>query len=370
MEKPEAEVLQDAALKRQSVRKFLDEKNLDGVMITTREHFAWITSGGDSHVVYNSNLGFGTIVITREKAYLVAHSMDAERLLIEQMDGQDYELVVLRWYEGDIREKARLLAGDKVGSDTDFPGTINIYGDLVDLHYPMTDLEVKRVRELAKDTDALYSRFIETIKPGETETSIAARFHAAHLEAGMEADVIIVGSDERCFRYRHPIATSKKLDKYLMLHSAARRWGLHCNLTRYIHFGTPAENIRRIYDAAAAVEARVFQALKPGVHFADILKWQRQWYAEQGYPEEWKNHFQGGPTGYITVDGGRCLTDKVVQINQPYEWFITIAGTKMGELSLMTAAGLEISSFLHSKWPGMDVETAAGAITVPDLQIV
>ena len=77
MGKPGTEVLQDAALKRQRVRKFLDEKSLDGVMITTREHFAWITSGGDSHVVYNSNLGFGTIVITREKAYLVAYSMDA-----------------------------------------------------------------------------------------------------------------------------------------------------------------------------------------------------------------------------------------------------------------------------------------------------
>ena len=126
-----------------------------------------------------------------------------------------------------------------------FPGTVNIYGDMVDLHYPMTELEVKRMRELAKDTDALYSRFIETIKPGETEASIAARFHTAHLEGGMEADVIIVGSDERCFHYRHPIATYKKLEKYLMLHSAARRWGLHCNLTRYIHFGPPAENIRK-----------------------------------------------------------------------------------------------------------------------------
>ena len=83
--------------------------------------------------------------------------------------------------------------------------------------------------------------------------------------------------------------------------------------------------------------------LKPGVKFADILSRQKQWYAEQGYPEEWRNHFQGGPTGYVIVDAGRCLTDKVVQVNQPYEWFITITGTKMGELALLTEDGFEIS---------------------------
>lgn len=71
-------------------------------------------------MVFNSNMGSGTLVITRDKAYLVAHSMDAQRLLAEQAAGQDYELVVMRWYEGDVRQKALELAGKKVASDTDF----------------------------------------------------------------------------------------------------------------------------------------------------------------------------------------------------------------------------------------------------------
>jgi Xaa-Pro aminopeptidase len=360
----------DAAIKEKKVREYLRRKGLDGLLISTREQFAWVTGGGDSHVVFNSNLGFGTLVITRDKAYLVAHSMDAQRLFAEQVAGQDYELVVMRWYEGDVRQKALELAGKKVAADTDFPGTLNVYDDLVDLHYPMTDLEMERVRWLAAETDRLYTRFAETVKPGETEQEIAARFHAAHLAAGMQVDVLIVGSDERCFQYRHPIPTEKKLERYLMLHTAARRWGLHCNLTRFIHFGPPSTQIRKVYDAAAAVEARVFQLLEPGLPFADILKAQKAWYVEQGFPEEWRNHFQGGPTGYIIVDGGRCLTDKVVQVNQPYEWFITVTGTKMGELSLMTANGLEISSYLSSTWPGMTIQTEKSSISVPDLLVL
>jgi Xaa-Pro aminopeptidase len=269
-----------------------------------------------------------------------------------------------------VREKARELAGKKVASDTDFEGVQNVYSDLVDLHYPMTELEIKRTRWLANKTDELFTAFGHTVTPGDTEKNIAARLHCEHLKADMEVDVLIVGSDDRCFKYRHPIATEKPLEKYLMLHTVARRWGLHCNLTRFLHFGEPPEKIRKVYDAAANVEACVFLSLKPGVRFADILTWQKQWYAEQGFPEEWRNHFQGGPTGYVLVDAGRCLTNKVVQINQPFEWFITVTGAKMGELTLMTEKGLEISSFLNSKWPGMKILTPMGVIEVPDLLIL
>ena len=366
----QAEILIDAGLKRTRVREYLSQKGFDGLLISTREHFAWATGGGDSHVVRNSNIGFGTIVITKDKSWLVAHSMDVARLFEEQAAGQGYELVTLRWYDGDVRVKAKELAGKRIASDTDFEGVQNVYTDLVDLHYPMTDIEISRTRWLASETDKLFTSFAYYVKPGETEKEIAARLHCEHLKAGMEVDVLIVGSDERCFNYRHPIPTEKPLEKYLMLHTVARRWGLHCNLTRFLHFGQPPDKVRKVTDAAANVEARVFLSLKPGVKFADVLAWQKQWYAEQGYPEEWRNHFQGGPTGYVIVDAGRCLTDKVVQVNQPYEWFITITGTKMGELSLMTENGLEISSFINSTWPSMKVHTPMGEIVVPGLLIL
>jgi Xaa-Pro dipeptidase len=363
------EILKDAEIKRTRIRQYLADKGYDGLLISTREHFAWVTAGGDSHVVRSSNIGFGTIVITKDKSWLVAQSMDAARLFEEQASEQGYELITIRWYDGDMREKARELAGKKAASDTDYKGTQNVYSDLVDLQYPMTDLEILRIRWLASETDSLFSNFAHSVKPGETEKSIAARLYCQHLKEGMEVDVLIVGSDERCFKYRHPIPTEKPLENYLMLHTVARRWGLHCNLTRFICFGQPSEEIRKVYDAAANVEARVFLSLKPGVKFADILSWQKEWYADQGYPEEWRNHFQGGPTGYVIVDAGRCLTDKVVQVNQPYEWFITITGTKMGELALLTEAGLEISSFLHSSWPGLQASTPMGSIMVPDLMV-
>ena len=115
------------------------------------------------------------------------------------------------------------------------------------------------------------------------------------------------------------------------------------------------------------MEARVFLTIEKGMRFSQILENQKQWYAQYGFEGEWKNHFQGGPTGYVIADGARSLTEKVVQVNQPYEWFITVTGTKTGELSLMTEDGLEISSFLHSSWPGREVSTPYGNTIVPDI---
>ena len=216
----------------------------------------------------------------------------------------------------------------------------------------------------------VHKTMAQSIKPGETEINIAARLHNMHTSAGLEVDGMIVGSDERCFKYRHPMATEKRLEKYLMLHSVARKWGLHSNLTRFLHFGPIPEKIRKIYDCAAGIEARIFLTIEPGLRFSEILRNQKKWYQELGFKGEWKNHFQGGPTGYIIADGGRALTDKVVQVNQSYEWFITVTGTKTGELSLLTENGLEISSYIKSSWPGLDVSTPFGDVRVPNIMVI
>jgi hypothetical protein len=59
----------DSETKRQRVRGYIESKNLDGVVITTREHFAWITSGGDNHVVYPTNIGFGAVGLVQTRYF-------------------------------------------------------------------------------------------------------------------------------------------------------------------------------------------------------------------------------------------------------------------------------------------------------------
>jgi antitoxin VapB len=358
-------VIRDAAIKRERVQTWLRERGLDGVIISRRDHFAWITCGGDNHVLKNSDIGVGHLVITPQKCYLVAHSMDALRLFEEQVPGQGYELVSLHWYHGDPRLAARDLIGERWAADTPYEGAVEVNRDLSLLHDPLTELELARCRWLGQQVGDILCEIAQSLRPGQSEEEVARNLHVECIKRGIELDVLIVGSDERIFRYRHPLPTDKKIERYVLLHPAARRWGLHANVSRSVYFGKPPGNVERAYRAAATLEAHLLDRLVPGLSFAEILEWQKSQYAELGFVDEWRHHFQGGPTGYVVVDALRHSTAAKVQVNQAFDWFITITGAKVEELVLLSKRGIEIPSF-QAPWPVFEPE---GGIPVPDLWV-
>jgi Xaa-Pro dipeptidase len=146
------------------------------------------------------------------------------------------------------------------------------------------------------------------------------------------------------------------------------RWGVHSLCSRSLHFGEPPVEIARAYQAAATIEARIFAELREGLRFSTILELQKKWYSELGYPDGWNYHFQGGPTGYVTVDVSQNQTENVIRAPQPYSWFTTIRGAKVEELSILTSAGVEIASF-GKHWPAISVETEAGPYLVPGMLV-
>jgi Xaa-Pro dipeptidase len=362
-------VRRDAAEKLHRLRQWLAQAGLAGVLLSRRDNFAWATAGGDSRVLNNSEAGFGHLLVTPERHYLLAHSMDAERLFEEQVPGQGYELVTLRWHQGDPRRQAQALAGGPLAADLPLEGACLANQQISILHYPLTELEIQRSRWLGHKTGTLLEELALQVAPGMSEISIARRMQAAFIMEGIDLDVAIVGSDERIFRYRHPLPTRKPVSSYLLLHSAARRWGLHANLSRSLHFGAPPLPVERAYQAAAMLEARLLSQLAPGLPFARILELQKEWYAQLGFPGEWELHFQGGPTGYGVVDAERCLTDSCVQFDQAFDWFITVTGAKVEELALLTGGGVEIASQAGG-WPSLQVPTEQGPFSVPALWVL
>ncbi len=362
-------VRRDAAEKLRRLRLWLAQAGLAGVLLSRRDNFAWATSGGDSRVLNNSEAGFGHLLVTPERHYLLAHSMDAARLFEEQVPGQGYELVSLRWHQGDPRRQAQALAGGPLAADLPLEGAQLTNQQVSWLHYPLTELEIQRSRWLGHKTGTLLEELALQVAPGMSEVSIARRMQAAFMMEGIDLDVAIVGSDERIFRYRHPLPTRKPVSSYLLLHPAARRWGLHANVSRSLHFGAPPPPVEGAYQAAAALEARLLSRLAPGLPFARILELQKEWYAQLGFPGEWELHFQGGPTGYGVVDAERCLTDSRVQLDQAFDWFITITGAKVEELTLLTGGGVEITSQAGG-WPSVQVPTGQGPFAVPALWVL
>ena len=361
-------VIQDAAMKRERLREWMDRHGLDGVILSRADNFAWITSGGNSRVIEDADGGVGTIVITRDKHYLVSLYMDAERLSEEQNPGQGYELVPLFWYQGSEGQKALSLAGKKVGADTAIPGSELVNQEIIELQWPLTDLELHRMRWLGKQQSDVLENLLHSVEPGTNEKEVEKQMLIDFINKSIKVNVAIVGSDERITKYRHVLATDKKIDRYLLLGPVISRWGLHSLCSRSVYFGEPPLEIKKAFLSAATIEGRIFSELREGLRFSTILAKQKAWYDELGYKDGWIYHFQGGPTGYAIVDAGQCLTENVIKAPQPYSWFTTVRGAKVEELSILTKEGVEIAS-LGDHWPTIQVETDSGPYQVPGMLI-
>ncbi len=107
-----------------------------------------------------------------------------------------------------------------------------------------------------------------------------------------------------------------------MLAPAFRKWCIFDPVTRMAYFVNKLDDdIKSKYEAVCKIEANVFSMCNPGTRFIDILEKQKNLYEEFGFAEEWKNHFQGGLTGYFAngfnkYNNGRAAIIK----NQSFNW--------------------------------------------------
>ena len=87
------------------------EHKLDAVVLHTRANFAWLTTGGDSHVVSQSELGFAALVVTVRSVYLLTTNIEAERFANEEPVA-DYTIKSYPW-TGSLDEALLKLLGSK-----------------------------------------------------------------------------------------------------------------------------------------------------------------------------------------------------------------------------------------------------------------
>lgn len=359
-------------IKEKRIREYLRENDYDAMILGRKDNFAWFTDGGSSNVIVPSEIGFSIIVVTKTQKYLVSQVMDGTRTKYEELKDIDIEYVPLYWYEKSRQEKALELANSKkIISDIPMEGVSYLPKEIYKLHYPLTEKEVNKLRYLGHKTEEILTKVAISVKPGMTEHEIEAILLYEYGKNNIQCDVLLVGSDKRIFDYRHPCPSSKAIDKYVLLHTAIRKWGLHANVTRSIYFGDsiPRE-IQTKYDAVSQIEAAAISMCQPGTSYHDILLEQKKLYKEFGYEDEWKKHYPGGITGYMVCDAELSFDRKnVTRINEAYDWFITITGTKVEELCITTNKGQEILS-VTGIWPTKEYSHSNKKFKLPVIKIL
>lgn len=302
--------------KERRLAEFCKVRGYEGVWLRRRTNISWLTDGADVHVDASSSTGVGSLVWTPRKKWVICDNIEDRRLREEEL-GEDWSFEVSNWWESKRAPKGHFA--------TDFPDD-----PFADLRASLTDLELKRIRSLGKQTAAALRTVLTTLRPGWTEHAVAGSLIHLLRDAGIAAPVVLVAADERIAKYRHPIPTARKIRKTLMLAVCPRQHGLMVAMTRLVHFGgkLPSE-LRNKHDALCIIDAALHAATAPGQRWCDILAVGQQVYRDTGYADEWTLHHQGGPMGYEGRDylATPAETRRVVE-NQAVGWNPSITGTK------------------------------------------
>lgn len=350
--------LEDFSIKLTKIMEYLSENKYSSMILTRQENFSWLSSGGNSKVIFNDE-SFGIFVITGNDVFLIAHIMDGHRLLDEELSNiNSITYIPLKWHEKSRVEKALSIAGNNPCSDVYIPNTDMVLNDIYDMHFPLTNNEIEKLKYLGKTTEEVFYKIALQIKPNMSDYEVEALFLYEYAKLNIQCDVCLIASDERIFNYRHPSPVGKKIGKYVLLHTVARYKGLHANVTRNLYFGNklPSE-IERPFNLVSEINANCLSNSVPGKKWIDILKMQKDILQKYGYESEWENHFPGGRTGYFVCQANLSLDkNKVLLENEPYDWFITVKGAKVEELSINENGKFNILS-MNNKWATKDFRT-------------
>jgi Xaa-Pro aminopeptidase len=324
--------------KEARLKQLCDSRGAEGVVLRRRSNIAWLTDGADTHIDLSSRLGVGTAVWTPSKKTIYADNIEMGRFRDEEFkDGWEY--AERPWTENESIPRGSFL--------TDWPND-----EIAECRWSLTTAEVERVRALGREAVETLCISLGQVKRGMTEHALAGYITGGLRTRGIFAPVVLVASDDRITKYRHPIPTSKKIDTVVMAAICAERGGLVVSATRLVHFGPLPPDLKRRHDAVCRVDAAYHAATRPGVRWCDAMAAGLKVYRDTGFADEWTKHHQGGPMGYELRDFKVTPNEtRLVQPSQLVGWNPSITGTKSEDTILSTGEIVTVSP----NWPEVDL---------------
>lgn len=331
--------------KEKRVREFLQLKGLKALFLKRQANFSWMTCGGINLVGITTEMGATSLLITENSKFVISNNIEAPRMIEEEsLEEQGFAVKIFPWYEDQEASTVEDLVGDgPVGCDVPFPNTVMVAEEVARLRYSLTPEEVDRYRWLGEKASLALEKTVMKAKKGEKESAVVGRLCKELWEDRIDPITLMSAADDRVFKFRHPIPTERKIEKYLMVSVNARKWGLIVSLTRFIYFGKLPRELKNKYEANVFIDCTLMAHTRPGVPVREILQKGIDAYREKGYPEEWTLHHQGGSIGYTGRDYRVNLkTPDLVQENQAFTWNPSITGTKSEDTILATSKGTEM----------------------------
>lgn len=355
-------------IKWERVKNLLDELNLNGIVLNKVSNFAWFTGGKRNFVGLHTENGASSLLITKRKIYLLANNIEFPRVFEEEVKNYNFEAVVEKWYtQENLKEKVKKITKEKAGCDCEWEGFIPV--KIEKLHFPLTEEEIRRYKKLGKETSEVITEICKEVKSGEREIEIGGKISENLWRKNIIPVVLLIASDDRIKKYRHPIPTSRKVKKHLMIVVCAKRNGLIVSLTRFVHFGKISSQLKKKHESVCLIDAAFIMESLPGKRIKDVFEKGIEMYKKTGFAREWELHHQGGLTGYLTryYRAYKTIEDEIIT-SQSFAWNPSITGTK-SEDTIITTSGKPIIITEDKNWPLMKIEYKGERILRPFIMI-
>jgi Xaa-Pro aminopeptidase len=329
------------------VRAALDRRGAKAASLSSRRNFAWVTAGGDNHVVDASEVGVATLVVTGRDAVVVTPRNEASRIRDEELRDLGLDLVGVPWeVAGAVETEVARIGGGQVATDAD------LEDDLRPSRMVLNDRERAEMLEIGETVSRAMTEVLATVTGGDLETVVAARLGVILATAGIALPVVLAASDGRIPAYRHPIPKPKPIEHSLMLVVCAQRRGLIVAATRFLWLVAPKPELARRFDAVSRVHRALREATRPEVSFANLFGTARDAYAREGYADEWQLHHQGGAIGYQPREEfATPLSRMIVRPGMAFAWNPSITGAKAEDTLVLDARGIASLVTRDPSWP-------------------
>lgn len=318
-----------------AIRALIGDRGGRAALLRSRANVAWATAGGQHHVVTAAGEGIGALLVSATGAWFLAQNIETARLRDEEFDAVGLEVVEHDWWaqDGLLHNVERLLppAGNgPVVGDADLDSELRVRRSRLD------PLDHERMARIGAMAVAAVEGALADADPGMTEDELAADMLGRL--PGLRAPVVLVAADDRIARFRHPLPTAGAIRHRAMLVLVAEAWGLHVALTRFRAWRPDHDDLARRWVAVREVQAAMHDASRPGATLGDVMDVARRAYAAGGYPDEWREHHQGGIIAYEGRERVAVPDDPtVLESGMALAWNPSIAGVKVEDTILIDA---------------------------------